>query len=242
MQLPKPVEILAIGAHPDDIELSCSGTLLKHKKLGRSFALVDLTMGQLGSRGSAALRLEEARNAAELMGADYRHNLGWEDGFFEESEEHLLELIREIRLARPRYILANAISDRHPDHGRAGALIRRATFLAGLVKVKSSYEGQSQAPHRPVHLLHYIQDRYIKPDVVVDITAFYDMKLSAISCYKSQFFNPESEEPDTPISSREFWDYIEAKDRYYGRMIGCKFGEGFVAERTLGVERLDHII
>ncbi len=236
------VDILAIGAHPDDIELSCSGTLLKHRALGKSFAMLDLSMGQLGSRGTSETRLREAANAAKFLGAKYRHNLRWEDGFFEEDKAHLLGLIQEIRYARPKIILANSIRDRHPDHGRAASIIRRAVFLSGLVKIETHFEGVPQEAYRPAHLFHYVQDRYVQPDLIVDITEYFQSKLSAISYYQSQFYNPDSTEPETPISSRDFWDYIEAKDRYYGRMIHKKYGEGFVTERTVGVRDLTLLV
>ncbi len=242
MPIKYAVDILAIGAHPDDIELSCSGTLLKHKALGYSIGLIDLTMGQLGSRGTSELRLEEAKMASKILGATFRHNLRWEDGFFEGTQDHLIDLIKEIRNARPKIILANAIQDRHPDHGRASTIIDRAAFLSGLVKIETSYRGMHQQPHRPSLVLHYIQDRFVQPDLVFDITKNFEEKMSAISCYASQFYSSRNKGPDTPISTKDFWDYIEAKDRYYGRMIHCKYGEGFTSERVIGVQELNGLI
>ncbi|NCP45050.1 MAG: bacillithiol biosynthesis deacetylase BshB1, partial [Flavobacteriales bacterium] len=186
------LDILAIGIHPDDVELSCSGTLLKHIALGKKVGILDLTHGELGSRGSAEIRLQEAKNAALIMGVHTREILNFSDGFFENNKEHQLAIIKMLRLYQPEIVLANATSDRHPDHGRASKLISDACFYGGLRKIETEFEGQIQQHWRPKAVYHYIQDRYLKPDFVVDVTDFVDKKMEAINAYSSQFYNPES--------------------------------------------------
>jgi N-acetylglucosamine malate deacetylase 1 len=233
------LDILAVGVHPDDVELSCSGTLLKHIQLGYKVGLLDLTKGELGTRGSAELRTEEATEAAQIMGALVREQLDLEDGFFTQNEAHLRKIIKIIRKYCPEIIFANAIDDRHPDHGRAAKLVSDACFLSGLVKIETLDENNiPQAPWRPKSLYHYIQDRALKPDFVVDISAHVDKKFELIMAYKSQFFDPLSIEPKTPISGKEFLDSIKGKDSVYGRYIGVQFAEGFNVEKTIGVQNV----
>jgi len=230
------LDILAIGIHPDDVELSCSGTLLKHIALGKKVGILDLTHGELGSRGSAEIRLQEAKNAALIMGVHTREILNFSDGFFENNKEHQLAIIKMLRLYQPEIVLANATSDRHPDHGRASKLISDACFYGGLRKIETEFEGQIQQHWRPKAVYHYIQDRYLKPDFVVDVTDFVDKKMEAINAYSSQFYNPESKEPETPLTNKLFMDFVKARMITLGREAGFDFAEGFVAERFIGVE------
>lgn len=236
-------DILAIGAHPDDIELSASGTLFRHIDMGYTVALCDLTQGELGTRGSGPLRLKEAADAGQLFGVTRRENLGMKDGFFVHSEENMLKIIRVIRKYRPEIVLANAIDDRHPDHGKASKLISDACFFAGLVKIQTKNDdGSEQDPWRPKSVYHYIQDRNIKADLVVDISAYMDKKIESIMAYGSQFFNPSSDEPETPISSKGFIEFIKAKNRSYARDIGVEYAEAFTVERNIGVNNLFDLI
>ena len=233
------LDILAIGAHPDDVELSCSGTLLRHIAQGKTVGLVDLTRGELGTRGTAEIRDAEAAEAAKLMGAAIRINLQMADGFFEHSPENLKSIAQVVRSYQPDIVLANALSDRHPDHGRAAKLISDACFIAGLIKVPTYDEtGQPQDRWRPKAVYHYIQDHNLVPDFVVDITNYIDRKIELIMAFKSQFYDPESTEPDSPISSLEFIEFLKAKARTYGRPAGFEFAEGFNVARTIGVKDL----
>ncbi len=236
------LDILAFGAHPDDVELSCSGTLIREVQQGKRVGVVDLTMGELGTRGSAEIRMKEAALAAEIMGLSYRQNLGLSDGFFEENQDSLQKIIQQIRYCQPDIVIANAIQDRHPDHARGSNLVSRACFLAGLSKIESTFQGEKQRAWRPKVVYHYIQDRYIQPDVVVDISDVVEEKKKAILAYATQFYNPESKEPDTPISSPDFFEYIFAKDRIFGRQIHVTFAEGFTAERAVGTSLLTHLL
>lgn len=237
------VDILAIGVHPDDVELSCAGTLLSHLALGRTAAILDLTEGELGTRGSAPLRLKEAANAARILGISERVNLGIPDGFFEPCEDYKRRIVRIIRKYRPTIVLANTVDDRHPDHGRAARLICDACFLAGLLKVETlDKEGNKQERWRPKAIYHYIQDKLLLPDLVVDITPFLDKKMESIMAYKSQFYDPDNREPSSPISSLEFLDYIKARASVHGRQIGVPYGEGFTVNRTIGTGDLFALI
>jgi len=235
-------DILAIAAHPDDAELAASGTLLAHKALGYSIAIVDLTRGELGTRGSADLRDLEALKSAQILGLTERMNLALQDGFFESDQASLLKLIAAIRYLKPTIVLANAVHDRHPDHGRSGSFISRACFLAGLPKVETEYLGQIQVAHRPKSVFHYIQDRYITPDFVVDITPHFETKMAAIQAFGSQFYNPENTEPMTPISSAEFLQFLDGRARDMGRLIGVTYGEGFTVERPPGVSNMMDLV
>jgi bacillithiol biosynthesis deacetylase BshB1 len=236
------IDILAFAAHPDDIELSASGTLMKHIAQGKKVAIVDLTRGELGSRGTIETRREEAKAAAEIMGVSARVNLALQDGFFEHNEENLLKVVEQIRYFKPEIVLANAVEDRHPDHGKGSKLVSDACFLAGLIKVKTYFESDKQEPHRPRLVLHYIQDRYIKPDVLIDVTDFYDRKMEAILAYKTQFFNPNQNGPQTPISGKDFLDFLSGRMAEMGRSIGVSYAEGFTCDRTLGVNDLNQLI
>jgi len=233
------VEILAIGVHPDDVELSCSGTILHQIGLGNSVGICDLTQGELGTRGTTETRFEEAKNAAAFLGVEFRANLGLADGFMTFSEITIQAIARIIRIAKPKIVLANAIDDRHPDHGRASKIISDACFYSGLGKITITDDhGNVLAPHRPKVIYHYIQDRHHKPDFVVDITPFIEQKMESILLFKTQFFDPNSKEPVTPISGKEFLDFIKAKNMMHGRDIGALYGEGFTVERTIGVKNI----
>ena len=231
------VDILAIGVHPDDVELSCSGTLLKHIALGKTVGIVDLTLGEMGTRGNAELRTQEAMKAAKIMGVSFRKQLKFEDCFFENNKAHLIEIIKVIREHKPQIVLCNAISDRHPDHGRAAKLVADACFYSGLVKIDTK-----QASWRPKAVYHYIQDQYIHPHFVVDVTAFADKKREAIMAYSSQFYNPDSKEPQTPISSPEFLEALYSKMSIWGRSINVRYAEGFTTARCPGVENLFDLV
>lgn len=236
------LDILAFAAHPDDVELSCAGTLLRHIAAGKQVGVVDLTQGELGSRGSAALRKEEAAKASAILGIHYRHNLGMRDGFFTIDEAHQRLIIEQIRLCRPEIVLANAVSDRHIDHGRAAKLVAEACFLSGLRQIKTTWDGIAQEAWRPRAVYHYIQDRYLKPDLVVDITEHFPTKLEAIKAFGSQFYDPNSDGPMTPISRPDFLDFVEARAREMGRLVPVTYGEGFTVERAPGVVDLTQLL
>ena len=236
------LDILAFAAHPDDVEISVAGTLMKHIDAGLKVGIIDLTKGALGSRGSSETRSEEAVEASKIIGIHQRVNLNLGDGFFEINAENKQLIIEQIRRFQPRIVLANAVSDRHPDHGRASQLVSEACFLSGLLKIESKWEEKVQIAFRPKAVYHYIQDYYIKPDFVVDISEYYERKIKALKAYKSQFYDPNSTEPKTPISGEEFFDFLKARMMEFGRPIGAKFGEGFTVERYLGVNRLDDLI
>lgn len=233
------VDILAIGVHPDDVELCTSGTLLRHAAQGKTFGLLDLSQGELGTRGSAELRRQEAAEAARILGATFRMGLDIPDGFFTHTPENWLKIVRVIRACRPEIVLCNAPEDRHPDHGRSARLELDACFYAGLEKIETfDDEGQKQEKWRPKAVYHYIQDINLAPDFVVDITPYFQRKLDSILAYRSQFYDPGSEAPATPISGKDFLEYIEAKARVYGRSISAPFAEGFVFTRIPGVNDL----
>jgi bacillithiol biosynthesis deacetylase BshB1 len=234
------IDLLAIGVHPDDVELSCSGTLLRHLEMGRSVGLLDLTRGELGTRGTAAIRDQEAAEAAKRLGASFRKNLGMADGFFRNDKDHLLQIIQVIREHQPEIVLANAIKDRHSDHGRAAQLAVDACFYAGLAKIETFGEdGRPQERWRPRAVYHYIQDYNLPADFVVDITPFMERKIEVVLAFRSQFYSPDAEEYadqlHTPISGRDFLDFLRAKARTYGRAAGFEFAEGFTVARPPGV-------
>ncbi|MCW3101802.1 MAG: Bacillithiol biosynthesis deacetylase BshB1 [Bacteroidetes bacterium] len=235
------LDILAIGVHPDDVELSCAGTLLRHIGMGKVCGIVDLTSGELGTRGSGPLRLQEAAAAAKVLGVPVRDNLGMADGFFKNDKEHQLEIIKKIRQYQPEIVLCNAVSDRHPDHGRAAQLVSEACFYSGLRRIETEMEGAQQPAWRPKAVYHYIQDRQMKPDFVVDVTPFIDKKMEAIKAFKSQFYNPDSNEPESPISVKNFFDVVLGKMSVYGRDAGYDYAEGFIAERVHGISDLFHL-
>lgn len=232
------IDILAIGAHPDDVELSAAGTLLKHRAMGFSTGVIDLTQGELGSRGTKETRKEEAAAAAEILGLSVRVNLKMADGFFEHSEENLRLIVEQIRRFKPSIVLVNAVSDRHPDHGKGSKLASEACFLAGLRRIETTWEGSPQEAHRPKAVYHYIQDRYLKPDFAVDVTDFVEQKLDSIKAYKTQFWDPASTEPKTPISGEEFFEFLRGRMAEFGRSIGTRYAEGFTVERLPGVDSL----
>jgi bacillithiol biosynthesis deacetylase BshB1 len=232
------VDILAIGVHPDDIELSCVGTVLKHLELGYKVGYCDLTQGEMGTRGSAELRMIESEAAAKLADVSFRVNLKMEDAFFQIDKDNISKIAEVIRLSRPKIILANAISDRHPDHGRASKLISDASFYSGLAR----FEIGDTAAHRPDVVYHYIQDRNIRPDFYVDISSHIEKKFETIFCFSSQFFVAEDDGPKTPISSKSFMEYMRAKNKSYGRDINSDYAEGFTAERTIGIKNLFDLI
>jgi len=233
------VDILVFAAHPDDAELTCSGTILKQIQLGRTVAIVDLTRGELGTRGTVEIRAQESAASTKILGLTARANAGLADGFFESDQEHCLKLIQYIRLYQPEIVLCNAIDDRHPDHGRGSELASRACFLSGLIKIETSLEGNIQQAWRPKNVYHYIQDRYIQPDFVVDITKHWDKKKECILAFKSQFYNSDTSnnnEPQTYISGKSFLQSIESRAREFGHSIGVEYGEGFTKEKQLGVD------
>ena len=230
------LDILAIGAHPDDVELSCGGTLYKHALAGKATGIVDLTSGQLGTRGSPELRIQEAHEAAKILKLAVRENLEMEDGFFTNDREHQLKLITSIRKYKPDILLINAPDDRHPDHGKAAMLASDAAFMSGLSKISTLHNGKEQEAWRPRNVYHYIQAKYLKPDFVVDISEHFEVKMQAILAYRSQFFDPKSKEKDTFISSQEFLDFLKARFQDLGQLAGVKYAEGFIAQRYLGVD------
>ena len=236
------LDILAFGAHPDDVELAAAGTVIKHVKQGKKVGIIDLTKGEMGTRGSAEIRIEEAKLSSKILGISVRENLELDDAFFEISNENLLKVINKIRKYKPNVVLCNAISDRHPDHGRASELISRACFMSGLEKIKTFEGEEEQIAYRPYTVYHYIQDRWIDPDFIVDISDTYDLKIKAIQSYKSQFFNPESNEPETPISSNHFLKSIESRAIGLGRYINAGYGEGFTTERFIGINDLTTLL
>ncbi|MBN8697554.1 MAG: bacillithiol biosynthesis deacetylase BshB1 [Bacteroidetes bacterium] len=235
------LDILAVGVHPDDVELSCSGTVLKHIALGKKVGILDLTCGELGTRGSGELRLIEAQEAAKILGVSVRDNLKMADGFFKNDQAHQLEIIKKIRQYQPEIVLCNAVSDRHPDHGRAAQLVSEACFYSGLRKVETTLDGVAQTAWRPKAVYHYIQDHQLKPDFVVDITPFIEKKMEAIKAFKSQFYDPNSKEPESPISVKNFFDVVKGKNAVFGRDAGFEFAEGFNVERSIGVTDLFQI-
>ena len=238
----KNIDILVFGAHPDDVELGCSGTILLQISLGYSVGVIDLTRGELGTRGSVDIRNSEAKIASAKMGISFRENLEFQDGFFENNETNRLEIIKRIRLYKPKIILCNAPDDRHPDHGRGANLVFDASFLSGLEKIATTYNGINQTPYRPNLLYHYIQYKDLKPDFIVDISPFMNKKMDIIKSYGSQFYNPESNEKETLISQKKFLEIITNKASDLGRFISADYAEGFIARRYIGVDDLFKII
>lgn len=231
-----PVDILAVGVHPDDVELSCSGTILKQIEMGYTVGVLDLTEGELGTRGDRETRINEANAAAEMMGVKFRVILDIGDGFFTRTEETIKEIIPVIRASRPNTVLCNALSDRHPDHGRSAKLVADAAFMSGLVAIPSQWQGIEQERWRPATVLHYVQDYFREPDIVVDITAYMDKKIEVIRQFKSQFYDPNSTEPSSPISGKEFLDFIRSKAMVFGRFLQVDYAEAFEATRPIGIK------
>lgn len=235
-------DVLAFAAHPDDAEISAGGTLAKLVSQGRKVVVVDLTRGELGSRGNGVLRLREAEKASEILGLSARENLGMPDGFFSHDEGNLKAVIRMIRKYQPEIVLANSISDRHPDHSKAAKLVAEAFFLSGLHRVSTRSDNADQQHWRPKALYHFIQDYYIKPDFVVDVSAFFEQKMEAIRAFSSQFYREDAAEPETPISGKEFFDFLRSRAMEFGRPIGALYAEGFTAARYPGVNDLFDLV
>lgn len=236
------LDILAFGAHPDDVELGCAGTILKEVSLGKKVGIVDLTRGELGTRGTAETRDEEAKNAAKILGILVRENLAFRDGFFVNNEKHQLEIIKMIRKYKPEIVLCNAIEDRHIDHGKGSQLVSDSCFLSGLIKIETHIDGKKQVAWRPKMVYHYIQWKNLQPDFVVDITGFEKQKIEAILSYKTQFYVPNSKEPATPITSKNFLESLNYRAQDLGRLVGVNFAEGFTAERCLAVNSLENLV
>lgn len=233
------LDILVLPVHPDDAELGCAGTILKHIAAGKKVGMVDLTRGELGTRGTAEIRAQEATKAAEILGLSVRENLAIADGFFENNRESQLKVIAAIRKYQPEIIITNAYHDRHPDHGRANQLVETSAFLSGLRKIETFDDGVPQQEWRPKHVLHFIQDNYIMPDIVIDITEYWDKKIESVLAYGSQFYNPEwADEPQTYISSPEFIAVVESRAREFGKSIQVRYAEGFTSRKILGVDSL----
>lgn len=238
------LDILVLGVHPDDVDFSCAGTLLHHQALGKKTGIIDLTRGELGTRGSGPLRLKEAAKAAEILGVAVRENLGFEDGFFMNDKVHVLEVIKMIRKYQPEIVLANAIRDRHPDHGRAAQLLYDACFYSGLIRIETTIDGEQQEAWRPKAVYYYIQDRDISPDFLIDITPYFDKKMEAIMAFSSQFYDPEKENelPASPLAHKGFLDMAAGRSGHYGREAGFEKAEGFTVERTPGVKNLFDLV
>jgi len=236
------LDILAFGAHPDDIELGCGATIAKEVSLGKKVGIVDLTQGELGTRGSAELRIIEANNAAKILGVSVRENVGFADGFFTNDKKHQLEIIKMIRKYQPDIVLCNAIDYRHIDHGKGSKLVSDACFLSGLMKIETELEGKQQEKWRPKHVYHYIQWKNIAPDFVIDVTGFTQKKQAAVLAYSSQFYDPNSKEPESPITSKTFIESINYRSRDLGRLIGVEYAEGFTSERYVAAENLSKLI
>jgi len=238
------LDILVFGAHPDDAELGAGATIAKEVSKGKKVGIVDLTRGELGTRGSAEIRDKEAARAAEILGVAVRENMEFADGFFVNDKEHQLELIKIIRKYRPEIVLCNAVEDRHIDHARGSKLVSNACFLSGLMKIDTKMDGddQWQEAWRPKLVYHFIQWKNLEPDFVVDVTGFIEKKTEAIMAYGSQFYDPDSDEPETPISSKNFTDSVNYRARDLGRIIGVEYAEGFTVERFVGVDSLEDLI
>jgi bacillithiol biosynthesis deacetylase BshB1 len=235
------LDVLVFAVHPDDAELGCAGTLLKHVAMGQKVGVVDFTRGELGTRGTAETRDAEAADAAEILGLSARENLRFKDGFFKNDEAHQLEVIKMIRKYQPDIVITNAIKDRHPDHARAEELSNDACFLAGLPKIVTELNGENQAAWRPRLVLQFIQDYYVKPDIIIDITPFMETKIASVRAYKTQFFNPGHEDQQTYISSPEFLESVIGRAREFGKSIGATYGEGYTSRKLLGVNILSDL-
>lgn len=236
------LDILAIGAHPDDVELGCGATIAKEIANGKTVGILDLTRGELGTRGTAEIRDKEAAAAAKILGVSFRENLGLADGFFKNDKDSQLQIIKIIRQYRPDIVLCNAVEDRHIDHGKGSKLTSDACFLSGLTKIDTAYEGQTQTAWRPKHVYHYIQWKNLEPDFVVDVSGFINKKIDAIKAFESQFFDAKSKEPETPITSKNFLDSIAYRAQDLGRLIGKEHGEGYTVERFPAVDSISDLI
>lgn len=236
------LDILVFGSHPDDAELSCGATIAKEISLGKKVGIIDLTRGELGTRGTAEIRDEEAAEAGRILGVEVRENLRFRDGFFSNDEKHQLEVIKMIRRYRPDIVICNAVDDRHIDHGKGSKLVSDACFLSGLRKIETSFEDEPQEAWRPKLVYHYIQWKNIVPDFVVDVTGFMDKKVASLMAYKSQFYDPDSKEPVTPIATKNFKESILYRAQDLGRLINTEYGEGFTVERYVAVNALSDLI
>ena len=236
------LDILAFGAHPDDVELGCGGTIAKEIALGKKVGIIDLTRGELGTRGSVEIRNQESANSAKILGVSIRENLDMRDGFFVNDELHQLEIIKMLRKYKPEIVLCNAIDDRHIDHGKGSQLVSDACFLSGLMKIETEYGGKNQEVWRPKLVYHYMQWKNLVPDFVVDITGYNDKRIEAILAYSSQFYNPDSNEQETPIASKNFLESLNYRVQDLGRLIGTDYAEGFTVERHLAVNSLGDLI
>lgn len=237
------LDVLAIGSHPDDVELGCSGTLIKEIRRGKKVGIIDLTQGEMGTRGTIETRYQEAANAGKIIGISVRENLKMRDGFFQNDEAHQLKLVAVLRKYKPEIVIGNILEDRHPDHGRAGWLIYDSCFLSGLRQVKTIDEnGKEQEKWRPKMLLHYIQDRFYEPNFIIDVTDVWEQRLESVKAFKTQFFNPDLNEPQSYISSPDFLESITARARLLGKRIGVKYAEGFLSKKSIGIQNLDALV
>lgn len=237
------LHLLAFGVHPDDVELGCAGVLIVEKANGKKTGIIDLTQGELGTRGTAATRKEEADDASKILDVDVRENLKMADGFFENNEQHQRKIIEVLRRYQPEIIICNAPEDRHPDHGRSASLVSDAAFLSGLSKIETTENGELQKPWRPKYVLQYIQDRYLKPDFIVDISSVLNQKIDSVKAYKTQFYDPTSTDANqTYISTPAFLDSVISRAAMFGKMIGVAYGEGFITKKMIGIKNLDALI
>lgn len=236
------LDLLAFGSHPDDVELSCAGTLLKEHLNGKKTGIIDLTLGELGTRGDVATRMKEATDAASLLGVAVRENLELADGFFAIDKPSMLAVVRMIRKYRPEIVLCNTLSDRHPDHGRGGRLVADAAFLSGLPKVETTEEGKSQEAWRPSYVFHYVQDRLTQPDFVINVTEVFDKKMESIKAFKSQFYHDEFTGPETYIAKPGFMENVVNRHMLFGKMIGVQYAEGYNTEKKIGIRNFDALI
>ena len=237
------LDFLAFGAHPDDVELGCGATIAKLVSQGKKVGIVDLTRGELGTRGSAEIRTKETKEASKILGISKRENMDFKDGFFRNDEEHQLKIIQVIRKYQPDFIFCNAPDDRHIDHPKGSQLIVDASFLSGLSKINTKDTSvNSQKKWRPKNIYHYIQWKNLDPDFIFDVSGFHNTKMDAVKCYSSQFYDPESKEPETPISTKNFMDFVQSRANDLGRLIGVEHGEGFISNRILGTNSFEHFI
>ena len=237
------LDFLAFGAHPDDVELGCGATIAKLVSQGKKVGIVDLTRGELGTRGSAEIRTKETNEASKILGITIRENMDFKDGFFRNDEEHQLKIIQVIRKYQPDFVFCNAPDDRHIDHPKGSQLIVEASFLSGLTKINTyDSSGNAQKQWRPKNIYHYIQWKNLKPDFIFDVSGFHNTKMSAVKCYSSQFYDPKSKEPETPISNKNFMDFVQSRANDYGRLINVEHGEGFISNRVLGANSFEHFI
>ena len=237
------LDFLAFGAHPDDVELGCGATIAKLVSQGKKVGIVDLTRGELGTRGSAEIRTKETNKASKILGITIRENMNFKDGFFRNDEEHQLKIIKVIRKYQPDFVFCNAPDDRHIDHPKGSQLIVEASFLSGLTKINTDdFSGNPQKQWRPKNIYHYIQWKNLDPDFIFDISGFHNTKMNAVKCYSSQFYDPKSKEPETPISTKNFMNFVQSRANDFGRLIGVEHGEGFISNRKLGFSSFDELI